>query len=65
MTLADLEAENRLLREFYDSWVFFHKSRSLSDAGETWDKTRQRMAAEALAKAADKVQAHIGRIRAH
>lgn len=56
ITQADLEAENKALREFYDSWVFFHSTCSIkSDMGEKWEDTRRKMAAHSLAEAAKKV----------
>ena len=65
MTVAELVAENALLREFYDSWCFFHGVRAeKSDMGEEWDRKRLEMAAQSLSLAHDRVAAHI-RSQAH
>lgn len=47
--------ELELLREFYASWVFFHATKLDPSESETWNKTRQQMAAQKLVDAANAV----------
>lgn len=66
MSIGDtLEAENALLREFYDSWVFFHRTKAESTEQPAFDATRAQMAAQQLVNAAKAVEKHIHRMRAH
>lgn len=57
-----LEAENALLREFYDSWVFFHSLRVQPAESEAWQESRLRLAAQGMLEAANKVAQHIKRL---
>lgn len=58
-TVADLVEENRVLREFFDAWTFFHQMRGAPTTGsETWDKIRLEKAAQGLADAAKAVSGH-------
>lgn len=60
-----LQAENALLREFYDAWVFFHKVKAETTDQPRFDRTRQEIAAQMLLKASKGVECHIKRLRAH
>lgn len=54
-----VEAENALLREFFQAWCFFHTTCNVkSDMGPDWEETRRKMAAQALTESAQKVAAH-------
>lgn len=55
----DALAENRLLRDFYDAWVFMHKVRNEPSESAAWQKVRLEQSAQGLVDAAAKVQRHI------
>lgn len=60
MSEPDLLEENRLLREFYDAWVFLHKVRNEPSESPKWQESRLKVSAQQLVKAAAKVTKHIG-----
>lgn len=53
--LSEAEVELEALREFYKSWCFLHAVKIDPTGSDTWDKTRQQMAAQKLVEAAHKV----------
>jgi hypothetical protein len=57
-TVEGLVEELRLLREFYDAWLFLHRTaRAPSTGSEVWDKIRNEKAAQALVDASHAVAA--------
>lgn len=55
----DLHAENQLLRDFYDAWVFFHAVRNDPSESEAWNKVRLQVAAQTVVDTSNKVKLHI------
>jgi hypothetical protein len=56
--MTDAE-ENRLLREFYNAWIFLHQMRNEPAESDAWQESRLKLAAQGLVNAADAVDAHI------